>query len=410
MNSEHNRVKTMCKKTKHDRKSNTIRPLKTTNTRSAFLPFGKPNFSEEEINAVTQVMRSGWIGMGQETIAFEKELSDYVGAPYVITTNSCTSALFLSLMVHGIKPGDEVICPSLTWCSTSNAALHLGAKPVFCDIGPDTFCLTPELVLEKVTPETRAVMVMHMGGLAVQVDEIRRALPDNVAIIEDAAHALGSRFTDGKPVGSSGNLTCFSFYANKNLSTGEGGAIALFDENLAERLSFLRQHCLISDAWKRYTHPENIFVPGLEELGYKMNYTDLQACIGRVQLKRQREFSSIRLTIANRYYEQIQDLFPSVRFQHNIMHPHHARHLFQILLPLEEMRLTRDELLLEMRNRNIGASIHYAPLHLMPLYANKETLPNTEAVSKQIMTLPISASMDKDDADYVIEHLKELLK
>ncbi|MCK5504175.1 MAG: DegT/DnrJ/EryC1/StrS aminotransferase family protein [Thermodesulfovibrionia bacterium] len=400
----------MNQKTEHKRESKTINPIKTTRIRSDFLPFGKPNFSDEEINAVAQIMRSGWIGMGQQTIAFEKELAYFVKAPYVVTTNSCTSALFLSLLVHGIKPGDEVICPSLTWCSTANSALYLGATPVFCDIDPDTLSLTPGSVLEKITDRTKAVIVVHMGGLAVQVDEIRRVLPAHIAIIEDAAHALGSRFEDGGSVGSSGNLTCFSFYANKNLSTGEGGAIALFDEKQAERLSSLRQNCLAANAWKRYIQPQSALIPGLEELGYKMNYTDLQASIGRVQLKRQGDFQTSRLKIAKRYHEQLKELLPSVRFQRNILHLHHSRHLFQILLPLEDLRLSRNELLLELRSRNIGASIHYAPLHSMPLYADKKPLSHTEALSKRIMTLPISASMDKDDVDYVIDHLKELLR
>lgn len=379
--------------------------------RDTFLPFGKPNFSDEEIEAATRVLRSGWVGMGQETIAFERELAEFLKAPYVITVNSCTSALFLSLLVHGIGPGDEVICPSLTWCSTANAALYLGAKPVFCDVDLDTFCVTPQSIKEKVSPRTKAVMVVHMGGLAVDVQAIRKDLPEHIAIIEDAAHALGSRFADGSQVGSSRDLTCFSFYANKNLSTGEGGAIALFDEEMAVKLSSLRQHGLTADAWKRFSHPQSALIPGIVKLGYKMNYTDLQASIGRVQLRRQQEFHATRLNIAKSYHTRLRDLMSDLHIQEHILHPYHARHLFQILLPLERIQLTRDELLLEMRGRNIGASIHYSPLHLMPLY-NEETQPplvNTEAIYKRIMTLPISASMTLDDADCVITQLENLL-
>lgn len=380
--------------------------------RKDYLPFGKPNFSDEEISAVTRVMRSGWVGMGPETIAFERELAEYLSAPYVVTANSCTSALFLSLLAHGIGSGDEVICPSLTWCSTANAALYLGAKPVFCDVDTDTFCVTPELIKEKLTSKTRAVMVVHMGGLAVEVDRIRAVLPEHVVIIEDAAHALGAKFADGKPVGSSGNLTCFSFYANKNLSTAEGGAIALYDDKLAERLCFLRQHGLIADAWKRFSHPQCALVPGVIELGYKMNYTDLQACIGRIQLRRQAEFYAVRLNIAKRYCDGLRVINPSIKFQRNILSLDHARHLFQILLPLEGMKITRDELLLELRSRNVGAAIHYAPLHSMPLYAREGQirLPNTETICERIMTLPISASMGMEDSEYVLEQFEELFK
>jgi len=380
-------------------------------TRQEFLAFGKPNFSNQEIEAVAKVLHSGWIGMGPETLAFEKELGEFLNAPQVVTVNSCTSALFLSLLVHGIGPGDEVICPSFTWCSTANAALYLGAKPVFCDVDPETLSVTPESALQKLTSKTKAIMVVHMAGLAVEVAAIRAALPENVAIIEDAAHALGAKFSDGKPVGSSGNLSCFSFYANKNLSTGEGGATALFDAALADRLRSLRLHALPADAWKRFSNPKSIVTRGLEELGYKMNYTDLQACIGRVQLRRQTEFHRTRLAVANRYQNRLSELAPGIKFQRGLLQPHHARHLFQIMLPLEEMRISRDAMLLELRNRNIGANVHYLPLHTMPLYSahGQASLPNTEKVCERILTLPISGSMSLDDADYVILHLEELL-
>lgn len=378
--------------------------------RKDYLPFGKPNFSDEEIDAVTRILRSGWVGMGPETIEFEKELAEFIGVPYVVTVNSCTSALFLSLLVQGVGPGDEVICPSLTWCSTANAALYLGAKPVFCDIDPETFCITPALIQEKLTSRTKAVMVVHMGGIAVQVDEIQKILPEGVAIVEDAAHALGASFGNGRPVGSSGNLTCFSFYANKNLSTAEGGAIALYDDKLAARLRSLRQHGLIADAWKRFSHPQCALIPGVIELGYKMNYTDLQACIGRIQLRRQAEFYAVRLNIAKRYCDGLRIINPSIKFQRNILSPDHARHLFQILLPLEGMKIARDEMLFELHKRNVGAAIHYAPLHLMPFYAREGQirLPNTETICERIMTLPISASMSMEDAEYVLEQFEEL--
>jgi len=382
--------------------------------RHEYLPFGKPNFSDQEIAAVTRVLRSGWVGMGPETIAFEQELAACIEAPHIVTVNSCTSGLFLSLLVSGVRRGDEVICPSLTWCSTANAALYLGAKPVFCDVDPDTLCPTPKQVLAKVTSRTKAVMVVHFGGLAVDVQALRIVLPRRVSIIEDAAHGFGARFTDGKPVGSSGNLTCFSFYANKNLSTGEGGAVALFDRRQAERLQSLRQHALPLDAWKRFTHAKSLLLSNpLSELGYKMNYTDLQACIGRVQLARRGELDRIRLDIARRYVDGLKEVSPLIKCQRDITHPYHARHLFVLQLPLEEMRMGRDEVLLALRERNIGASIHYAPLHRMPLYLGPRKparLPVTERVVKRIMTLPISASMTLDDADDVLAQFKEVAR
>jgi dTDP-4-amino-4,6-dideoxygalactose transaminase len=317
--------------------------------------------------------------------------------------------LFLSLLVQGIGPGDEVIVPSLTWCSTANAAIYLGATPVFCDVERSSFCITPELVAAKLTSKTKAVIVVHFGGLTVDIQSVRRVLPKNVHLIEDAAHALGSMFVDGNPVGSSGNLTCFSFYANKNLSTGEGGAVALNDEALARRLRSLRQHGLDADAWKRFSDPRAALTPTFEELGYKMNYTDLHASIGRVQLRRQTEFQKTRLAIAEEYVRGLQSPARQICFQSNFLDWRHARHLAIVVLPTERMKSSRNEVVLEMRRRNIGASIHYRPLHTIPLYANQfpASLPNTEWLSDRVMTLPIGANMTTDDAHYVAAHLLE---
>ena len=374
-----------------------------------YLPFGRPNFTSEEVEAVTRVLQSGWIGMGAETLRFEEELATSIGVPHVVTVNSCTSALFLSLLVHGIGEGDEVICPSLTWCATANASLYLGATPVFCDVDPQTLSVTPETILEKVTARTRAVMVVHYGGFAVDVDDIRAVLPDGVEIIEDAAHAFGARFPDGRSVGDSGNLTCFSFYANKNLSTGEGGAIALTDDDQADRLRSLRQNGMPVNAWNRFVKSTSTTCSDLTELGYKMNFTDLQASIGRVQLRRQGEFHALRAGIAQIYRETLCGLEPALLFQSEVLHSRHARHLFTVTLPIDRMRISRDELLLELRGMNVGASIHYAPLHTMPLYdcSDRSRLVQTERLSRALLTLPISSSMSLDDAHQVTEIFEE---
>jgi dTDP-4-amino-4,6-dideoxygalactose transaminase len=376
---------------------------------SAYLPFGKPDFSDREIEAVARVLRSGWVGMGPETLAFERELAVALGVPHVVTTSSCTSAMLIALKALGIGPGDEVICPSLTWCSTANAALYLGATPVFCDVDPRTLCIGPDEVLRALTPRTRAVMVVHFGGLAAPVEALRRVLPPTVAILEDAAHAFGSRHPDGRPVGASGNAVCFSFYANKTLSTGEGGAVAVFDEAIADQVRSLRQHGLPVDAWKRFTHPEIVMNANLTQLGFKANYTDLQAAIGRVQLARQEEFGRTRLAAAQAYAAGLAGL--PLRLQQGVTDPAHSRHLFIVVLE-DRARVSRDALLAELRRRNIGATIHYEPLHLMPLYLRGEAparLPQTERIAANILTLPIGASVRVDQANAVVAAIREIL-
>jgi perosamine synthetase len=383
----------------------------TPTRRSTYLPFGQPDFGEAEIAAVTRVLQSGWVGLGPETIAFEQELAEAFRVPHVVTVNSCTSALFLSMLVHGIGPGDEVIVPSLTWISTANAAKHLGATPVFCDVDADTMCVTPASVRARLTPRTKAVVVVHLGGLAVDVDAIRRAIPSHIAIIEDAAHACGARFADGTAVGASGNLTCFSFYANKNLSTGDGGAIALGNGQLADRLRSLRQHALPNDAWKRFIDPR---VPGanpIAEVGYKMNYTDLQAAIGRVQLRRQAEFADRRFAVARTYADALASLPWPIAIQSGVLDLGHARHLFLIQLPVEQIGRSRNDILRGLRDLNIGASIHYQPIHTMPLYASERSadLQVTDDLAGRILTLPISASMTVEDARQVMRALVRVL-
>jgi dTDP-4-amino-4,6-dideoxygalactose transaminase len=255
------------------------------------------------------------------------------------------------------------------------------------------------------------VVIVHYGGYAIDVRALRAALPARVKIIEDAAHAFGSRYADGTPVGSSGNLTCFSFYANKNLSTGEGGAVALFDGEKAARIASLRQNAQAADAWKRFTHANTVLLPGIRELGYKMNYTDLQAAIGRHQLARQPEFAVRRRAIAQRYAQALRSLPEIERVQAGATDERHARHLFVVSWNLTKLGRSRNDLLLELRGRNVGASVHYLPLHLMPYYRDIDPveLQVTEHLASRIMTLPIGSAMSEADADYVVTHLRDLL-
>ena len=300
-----------------------------------YLPFGRPDFSDAEVESVTRVLRSGWVGMGPEVESFERELAEYTGAGHVVAVSSCTSALHLSLVTSGVGAGDEVICPSLTWCSSANAALYLGANVRFCDVDAQTLSVTEASIQAALTDQTKAVVIVHFGGFAVDVESIRKALPDRVTIIEDAAHSLGARYSNGHNVGSSGNPTCFSFYANKNLSTAEGGAIALADADAVEEIQSLRQHGYDVNAWKRFKDPGKFYLTPLEKMGYKANYTDLQAAIGRVQLKRFGELQARRFRIAQIYRDRLSNARPQLRFQDLTGTDSHAHHLFVVLLPIE---------------------------------------------------------------------------
>jgi len=375
-----------------------------------YIPFGVPDFSDKEIEAVVRVIKSGWVGMGPETIAFEHDLEKYCNARNIVTVNSCTSALHLSLIVNNIKPGDEVICPSFTWCSTANVVKYIGAKVIFCDINPHTYCADVDTIMDNVTTKTKAVIPVHMGGLAADIDKIQSELPESCKIIEDAAHALGSSYNNGESVGSSDNLTCFSFYANKNLSTADGGAIAVSDSKIADRLRSLRLHGLSSDAWERFVNPNN-FTSDMIELGYKMNYTDLQAALGRVQLRRQSEFQKRRFEIASYYFCRLQKLNKNIKLQKNILDASHSRHLYLVELPLETLTKSRNQIIMDMRKENIGASVHYKPVHQMPYYMHfsQKSLPITEYIANRIMTLPIGAHMTLDDAKNVMDSFERNL-
>lgn len=381
-------------------------------TPKGYLPFGRPNFSDREIEALSAVLRSGWVGPGPETAAFERELALAVEAPEVVTTSSGTAALFLALRVLGVGPADEVICPSLTWCSTANAALYLGARPVFCDVDERTLCLNADDVAARLSPRTKAVVAVHFGGLAADITTLRSRLPPSVHLVEDAAHAFGARYADGRVVGSSGHLTCFSFSASKNLSTGEGGAVALFDRAAAARLRRLRQCGQAADAWTRLSDPRtNPATQDLVELGYKMNFTDLQAAVGRVQLARQPELCAIRTAIARRYASALMDRHPDVLLQDHCTASSHAKYLFVIQLRRAPAG-RRDALLRWLRERSIGAGVHYRPLHMMPLYStagSRAALAVTEQVCDRILTLPISASLTVADADVVLEGVTDCL-
>jgi dTDP-4-amino-4,6-dideoxygalactose transaminase len=371
--------------------------------------FGRPCFDESEVRAVTEVVRSGWIGQGAVVQAFEKELASYLGADDTVAVSSCTAALHLALVACGVGPGDEVITTPFTFVATINAIEHCGAKPVLVDIDPDTLNITVENAAKAITHRTRAILPVHFGGRPISERRFVDLIDvEKLWLIEDAAHAIGA-ITEGIHVGGGRHprtMSCFSFYPNKNLATAEGGAIALADGEVARRLRSLRLHGLNGDAWERYRVAT--YQPALATApGFKYNMTDLQAAIARVQLDKLEGFMAIRGFLAGEYDARLAALDgtrPIERAPAGLLE-RHGLHLYQVAL---DDRIDRDALVGELRGRGIGAAVHYIGVNHHPYYQSRfaETpLPVSDWASRQILSLPLHPGMTANDVARVVEEL-----
>lgn len=381
--------------------------------REDFLIFGRPQIEEDEIAEVVATLRSGWIGTGPKTTAFEEAFRTLVGAKYAISVGSCTAALHLSMLVSGIKPGDEVITTPMTFCATANAITHVGAKPIFVDIDPKTLNIDPDQVEKAITSQTRAIIPVHFAGRPCDMQRLTAiAKKHNLMLIEDAAHAIESNSPLGK-IGTIGDLTCFSFYVTKNITTAEGGMITTNNAEWAEKLKIYALHGLSHDAWKRYSdsgfkHYEVQFP------GFKYNMTDLQASLGLHQIKRVNKNLKRRETIWQRYDEAFQDLpiqIPSPVANETV----HARHLYTILVDPKETGIERDAFQHELFKRNIGTGIHYTSVHLQPYYRDvlgyqPGQFPAAEYISDRTLSLPLGPSMNDQDVADVIEAVCDTVK
>ena len=376
------------------------------------LVFGKPALGEEEVEAVSAVIRSAWIGQGPRCAEFEERFAELTEAPHAVSVSSCTAGLHLALVALGLGPGDEVVTTSLTFVATLNAILHTGATPVLADVDPATLNLDPARVAEKITPRTKAILPVHFGGLPCDLDAFRAlATEHGLAVVEDAAHAVGARH-GGRPVGASG-IAVFSFYANKNITTAEGGMITVDDAELAERLEVLRLHGLSRDAWKRFRSKKVVYSDAID-LGFKYNLTDLQAALGLVQLRRLDEFLDVRRRICAVYDEELADVpglrTPARPWDDNLRHAHH---LYILEVDPEAFGCDREDLLEGLRAENVGAGIHYRAAHLHPYYRRTLALPDgalpeTERLSARVLSLPLSASMSEEDAARVALAVRRL--
>jgi dTDP-4-amino-4,6-dideoxygalactose transaminase/glycosyltransferase involved in cell wall biosynthesis/ubiquinone/menaquinone biosynthesis C-methylase UbiE len=383
--------------------------------RASFLPFGAPCLGEEEVTEVVETLRSGWIGTGPKAERFEREFAAHIGVKYAVSLNSCTAGLFLSLVALGIGAGDEVITTPLTFAATVNVIEHVGARPVLADIDPETLNIDPAQVEKVVTPRTRAIIPVHFGGLSSDMKALQAiAAKHNLVIIEDAAHAVGT-LHQGRNAGAMGRVASFSFYANKNLTTAEGGMVTTDDEALADTIRTLSLHGLSRDAWKRFTTrrlmKSDILMPG-----YKFNMPDLAAAIGIQQLRKQARFMEIRQQHARKYDEAFAGL--PVRLQPrppDLEQNRHSLHLYVLILEAGRWRVDRDDIIEALLKENIGAALHYRPIHTHPFYQEKygykpEDYPYAYHVGKHILSLPLTPGMSDADVMDVVKAVHKIAR
>jgi dTDP-4-amino-4,6-dideoxygalactose transaminase len=379
-----------------------------------FLVFGAPLIGESEIDEVVASMRAAWLGTGPKVARFEEMVRDYLGAGHTVAVNSCTAALHLSMLAAGIEPGDEVITTAMTFVATANAILHAGATPVLVDVDRATGLMDPAAVRAAVTPRTRAIVPVHMYGRPCDMDAIQ-AIADrhDLVVIEDAAHALEARYR-GRKVGTIGDVTAFSFYVTKNITTGEGGMIATGDADVAARVKTLALHGITADAWKRFSD-EGYRHYQCVEPGFKYNMMDLQAAIGIHQLPRVDGWLQRRVEIWERYDAAFADLpvetpAPPSDEPGTV----HARHLYTLLVDRDRAGIERDALMQRLYEGGIGTGVHYIGVHLHPYYRETfgyapEAFPNATFISERTLSIPLSPKLTDRDVDRVIEAVRDAL-
>lgn len=377
------------------------------------VPFHRPDITDEEIEAVARTLRSGWLTMGPETFRFEKELAGYLGADHAVCLSSGTAALHLALICAGIGPGDQVIMPAVTFVSTAEAVRYLGAEPVLADVEYDTHCLDVQDLRKRITKRTRAIIPVHFGGHPADMDPLLDlAREHELAVIEDAAHALPSKYK-GRYCGTLGDAGCFSFYATKTLTTGEGGMIITGRQDWADRARSLRLHGISRDAWNRYGKGGS-WRYDVHETGYKYNMTDMQAALGRGQLSRLDDMHGKRREIARAYTEAFEPLPGLVPFRER-EGCRSSWHLYPLKIDGEDEGV-RDDMMDILSKKGISTSLHFIPLHHFSGYRDLDTgdLPVSEKVFRQNLSLPINSKMVEDDISFVknevIQAAREVLK
>ncbi len=379
--------------------------------RDTFLPFCKPSIGKEEEDAVIEVLRSGWLTTGPKTLQFEKEFAAFRSVENAVATNSCTSALHLALLALGVGEGDEVIVSPITWPSTINTIINMGAVPMFVDVDKETLNMDPKQIDKKVTKLTRAVQVVHMAGHVADMDEINEvALFHGIPVIEDAAHALESVYK-GRKTGSLGVIGCFSLYPTKNVTSVEGGMLVTGSNTLADIARTLSFNGIDRDAWKRYgtegyKHWE-VVMPG-----YKYNMPDVLAAIGICQLKKVWKHWELRKKYFEMYDTAFKDI-SEIRPLTKRSYVFHAYHLYIIVLDTDRLTVGRDAIMNAIQAEGVGVGVHFRALHLQlgyrPLGYKIGDLPNAEYASDRIISLPLYPAMSVEDVEYVIETVKKVI-
>ncbi|WP_291269934.1 DegT/DnrJ/EryC1/StrS family aminotransferase [Gemmatimonas sp.] len=384
-----------------------VAPTPDENVRPTFLPFSPPSVGPEEIAEVVAALQSDWITTGPRTQEFARTFADSVGAPAALALNSCTAGLHVALATLGIGAGDEVITTPMTFCSSANVIVHVGATPVLADVEPDTLNICPTEVAKRITPRTRAIIAVHYAGHPAELTALR-AIADQhgLALIEDAAHAYPAAYR-GTPIGGGSNPVAFSFYATKNLTTGEGGMLT-GDAEFLDRARIVSLHGMSRDAWKRYAKGGSwhydVVLPG-----FKYNMTDLAAALGLVQLRRMGDLQRRRQEVVNAYMAGFAELAAEGLLELPVHRPHvdHAWHLFVLRLRPDRLRIGRDAFITAMTEQNIATSVHFIPVHLHPYYRDRYGFAPTDfpvaydAYSRMV-SLPLHPRLaDGDVADVI---------
>ncbi len=381
--------------------------------REQFLPYALPLIEDDDIEAVVDSLRSNWISKGPKTGEFEKRFAEYIGVKHAIALNSCTAGLHIALLAAGVGAGDEVITTAMTFAASSNVIIHCGATPVLVDIDPKTLNIDPAKIEEKITSKTKAIIPVHLAGLPCEMDEILQiAKKYSLFVLEDAAHGMYTKYKD-RMVGTIGDAAAFSFYATKNLATGEGGMVTTNDDELAGKMRVLSLHGMSRNAWNRFSEKGSWYYE-IEYPGYKYNMTDIQAAMGMTQLAKLESMQARREVIWQRYNAAFSKL-PEIEVPTDFAYARHARHLYMIRLNLDKLTVDRAAFIEQLKEGNIGTSVHYIPLPYHPYYRDTfgykpGDFPKTEALYERIISLPLYPRMSDVDVQDVIEAVQHVIE